>query len=353
APATGMAAGTKIAVLSASAVLVVGAIGTGGYLTVDALAESDTAEAAPSPSPSPSPTLGPPEEIVAGIVDALDSADSYNATRELRPSEGLRGWDEYTLATVEGAPVFHSVSIAGVPDSPEAAMDRIYRPERDRLIERSWTGSDFSGSYTAATGPMDASVASMQSRQAVLTPFESLADSMEVDGRAATGLDGTPAVRIAGTFDLATPGTPGQSGIPGLEFELWTAMDGLPLRLDYVFESDDPLAGSETTWHYSGFDGLDTRLCGTVGGVPRVDRALLVPTVGETDCGEARSAVEEYLDMPDGEKEGTGYIAEVGGGWTCGLSTTAEVRERYSESAGGCYAGDLGARERVDFIRMD
>nr|WP_165498480.1 serine/threonine-protein kinase [Streptomonospora litoralis] len=353
ATAAGVTGGVKVAVLSASAVLVAGAIGTGAYLAAGSLADSAaTSEPSPSASPSPSPTLGTPDEIVAGIVDGLEAADSYRAVQERTPNDGLPSYDEYVRATVGGEPFFHSVAVTGSLDSPEYATDRIYRPDQERLIERAWNGSDADASYTAASGPMDESIRLMHTREAVLHPFQNLADSMEVSERTATDLEGTPAVRITGAFDLVYPGrsVPVASGV---DFGLWTAMDGLPLRLEYEFVSEDnPLAGASHTWTYSGFGGLDRRLCGTVENVPRVGRALLVPTAGSIACDDARAAVEAYLAMPDEEKEGSGLLAEVDG-WNCGLSTASEVLERTVEDAGVCYDGELGAEERVDLIRLD
>ncbi|MUL43892.1 serine/threonine protein kinase [Streptomonospora sp. PA3] len=351
--AAGIAGGTKIAAVAASAVLVVGGVSAGAYLAAPMLADSGAPQ--PSPSPSPSPTLGPPAEIVAGIVENLESADSYRAVESTVYNDGLPGTFEYVHTAVGGEPVFQTVEIAGTPDDPEFATDRIYRPELQRLIERTWTGGagDSSASHTAVPGPLEEDTVSRHSRDPVLAPFTGLADSMEATERTETDLDGTPSVRIAGTFDLPVTGAAAQSP-PRVGFELWTGLDGLPLRLDYEYApEDDPLAGFTRSWTYSGFGGLETRLCGAIEGVPRVDRALLVPTVGEIACGEARAAVEEYLAIPDEQKEGTGYIAEVSGGWTCGLSTTAEVLERRSENAGTCYAGELGAAERVDFLRLD
>ncbi|WP_204366961.1 hypothetical protein [Nocardiopsis chromatogenes] len=183
-------------------------------------------------------------------------------------------------------------------------------------------------------------------REAAAAPFTDLAGSMEADGRADEEVDGREATRFTGTFTRSTPEGEAENG-----FSLWVGRDGRPIRLEY---GPDPQAPAFTL-DYSGFDGeLDTWLCGTVGGVPRVGEAMLVGTAQEVSCASAREAAETYLGMPEEQKTGTGFVVEDVDGWYCGLATAATVEVlRDSEDAGSCALDYPDLVQRADFIRLD
>ncbi|MFD0776491.1 hypothetical protein ACFQZ2_21360, partial [Streptomonospora algeriensis] len=304
-------------------------------------------DAAPTPSPSPSPSFGTAEEALADAAEALRAGDSYRAVEDVEDAAGADAAErrEYVLATVDGEPFFQSVTLLGGPEEPVAGSTaRIYRPESDRLISRD-LGGGAQGQYTATQAMTGAETAWGDSRGPVLAPFEALEDTMRVEERIEGELNGTAALRISGTFTVPADGAE-HSEVP---FDLWSGTDGRPLRLSYT------AGGAEHDWRFTGFGGLDSRICGMVEGVPDVERAYLVPTLGDTACDDVRPVVEEYLAIPESEQLAAGYVAEVGE-WTCRLlpvpDGSAETRA-YSAEAGACYRGGIGAPERVDLVVLD
>ncbi|GAB3438451.1 hypothetical protein GCM10027570_01510 [Streptomonospora sediminis] len=342
----GAPATTAVVASSMAAVI---AVGAGGFFAFDTFA--GTPAPAPEPSPSQAPSFGTAQDAVAEAVQALQTGDNYRAVDEAGDAAaGTAERREYVLATLDGQPHFQSVTVLGDPAEPDAgSVAQIYRPESDHLIQRDY-GGNMEGQYVAAQTAVDEATAWRNSRAAVLAPLKGLQDSMEVADRVEGKLNGTRALHISGTFGFAARDGAGQeqrySDVP---FDLWTSLEGDPLRLEYT------AGGTGHKWSYSGLGGLDSRICGVVGGVPDIDRAYLVPTRGSTACGDVRPVVEEYLALPEAEQQAAGYVAEIGE-WTCRLLPAPDGNaetQSYSADVGACYRGPIGAPERVDLVELE
>ncbi|QBI52376.1 serine/threonine-protein kinase [Streptomonospora litoralis] len=326
------------------------AIGVGGYLTAGSFAGEAGAAPSASQSASSSPAFGTAEEAVAGVVETLRTAAGYRAVDEVDGGDAAAAGErrEYVLATLAGQEHFQSVTERGSPEEPEAgSVARIYSPESDRLISREYGGGVEGRYYASATGPDDGAAWRL-SRKAVLAPFQGLRESMDVAERIEGELNGTPGLHVSGTFDGAVRTESGQQEFTDAPFDLWVGVDGRPLRLAYT------AGGQEHSWDYSGFDGLDSRICGVVEGVPDLERAYLVPTRAGTACGDVRPVVEEYLAIPPEEQQAAGYVAEVGE-WTCRMDPVPDgsaATQGASADVGACYRGPIGAAERVDLVEL-
>lgn len=344
APAAGRPKALPTAIVTASSMTAAIAIGAAGFLIAGALAGDP---AAPDTSPSPSSSFGTAEESVAEAAEALRTGESYRAIEDVEDVDGADAAErrEYVLATPDGAPLFQSLTLLGDPEEPAVGSTaRIYRPESDGVISRDFGGGS-QGQYTAVQAPTDEDTAWGDSRAPVLGPFAALEDTMQVDERIEGDLNGTPALRVSGTFTVSADGTQ-HADAP---FDLWSGTEGRPLRLKYT------AGGTEHEWEFTGFGGLDSRICGVVDGVPDLERAYLVPTSGDIDCGDVRPTVQDFLAIPESEQQAAGYVAEVGE-WTCRLlpapDGSAQTRA-YSADAGACYRGGIGSPERVDLVVMD
>ncbi|MDA2812487.1 hypothetical protein O4J56_17725 [Nocardiopsis sp. RSe5-2] len=339
--AMGSISAGKLAAVIAVAVLGTTGIGVGGLYTARTVA-GDAPAPPPSPSPSPSPELGSAEEVVDGIVTLFEETDSYRVEEEVdeggpepRRSELVfRADPDVFLLIAEGEP---GTQTLWLPDSGAGKQRSVYSdPALNQGLTDHYIQAQVEGSPWAERLDRDAAAA----------PFTELAESMEVQERTDEQVDGAEATRFTGTFTTAAPEGEAENG-----FSLWVAQDGRPLRLEYGADPEAPTF----TLEYSGFDGdLDTWLCGTVDGVPRVDEAMLVGTSEEVSCASARAATETYLGMPDDQKAGTGYVVEDVDGWYCGLAPTASVDiRRDSEDVGYCGLDYPDLAQRADFIRLD
>ncbi|MDA2807508.1 serine/threonine-protein kinase [Nocardiopsis suaedae] len=345
--AMGSIPGGKLAAVVAAAVLGTTAVGVGGLYTAGTVAGGSPAPS-PSPSASPAPELGSAEEVVDGIVALVEETGSYRVQEEVddggpepRRSELVfRADPDVFLLIEEGEP---GTETMWLPGSGAGKQRRVYSdPALNQGLTDHYVRVRVEGTPRAER--LD--------RDAVAAPFTELAESMEVEERADEQVDGAAATRFTGTFTAAAPeAAAAPEGEAENGFSLWVAQDGRPLRLEYGTDPEDPAV----TLEYSGFDGeLDTWLCGTVSGVPRVGEAMLVGTSEEVSCASARAATETYLDMPDEEKVGTGYVVEDIDGWYCGLQPTASVDiRRDSEDAGSCGLDYPALVQRADFIRLD
>ncbi|MBB6173611.1 hypothetical protein HNR23_003671 [Nocardiopsis mwathae] len=318
-------------------------------------ADGDAAPPAPPP-------LGTPEEVVAGMVDLIDSAESYlvDLDAEVAAGEGGYAQHETFVLSTDPEPVFQwfeRFPAIGDGDAYEQAWLRVggdgpilFRttyasaPREDRFYSRA--GAD-------ATAPPLGPEHTL-SRDPVGAPVKDLAATMSVaeeDKEPGEGPDGDDGavVRYSGTFDLTSPAAAGekaevQEGVP---FELRVDEHAHPTGLTY-----ETVTGPHT-WTYHSIDAPPaTRYCGTVEGVPHTGTARVVPTHGDIACDEAVDVVERYLEMPDGQKDGTGYLAEVDG-WTCGIRTRAEIDGRTAEDVARCSTDWPETTRRVDLLRVD
>ncbi|MDA8370973.1 MAG: serine/threonine-protein kinase [Nocardiopsaceae bacterium] len=337
-------AGTaKVAAIVTSAVVATAAVGTGGYYAAEALSDEGAPQAQASPSPSPSPSLGPPEDIVADIITLIESADSYRASHTTVVEGGnVPGTEEFAFSS-EGEPVYQWFTGG---NSTAGGTDRLYREDQDLLLIREWGATVPEDHYMQSPGPSEEEAAGF-SREPVLAPFQELSASMEVTDRTEDEVDGVAATLITGTFDHVDERT--GTEYPGIDFQLWVDAGGTPVRLSYQTDT------GEHSWLYSDIGGgLNGRNCGAVDGVHTVGEALVVPLNRDLTCEEVVPVVEEYLAMPDDQKEGTGYLAEIDG-WTCGVPTAAEIGARSSEDVATCRTdeAETTSGRRVDLLRLD
>ncbi|GAA1764994.1 hypothetical protein [Streptomonospora arabica] len=341
APGPGRAGALATAVVTVSSMAAALVLGAGGFLTAASFAGEP--QAAPSDAPSPESPFGSAEKAVSEAAAALKTGESYRAVEDVEgggmPTAERRA---HILTTLEGEPFFQNATLLGDPEAPAAGSTAyVYRPQSELLLRRDF-GGGVEGQYVAAALP-DASAADrLGSRSPVVRPFDELMETMRVDERIEGRLNGTSALHVSGRFDPTADG----ERHSGVRFDLWTDADGHPLRLDYT------AGGTEHNWHYSGFGGLESGICGVVEGVPDVERAYLVPTRGDLACDDVRPVVEEYLAIPEAEQQAAGYVAEVGE-WTCRMSPTPDgdaATRAYTADAGAC---EREPAERVDLVVLD
>ncbi|ASU82389.1 hypothetical protein CDO52_05925 [Nocardiopsis gilva YIM 90087] len=320
--------------------------------------DRDAAEDGATPSASASPRLGTPEEVVTGIVDLIDSTESYlvDLDAEVTVGEGTYEQHETYALSTDSEPVFQffeKFPESQGNDAYETAWLRVgedgrilYRTDDDLAPREDRYFKSQQGDFSHLSQGPDYTL----SRDAVRAPFSDLADTISVteENTNPEGKDsGGAAARYSGTFDLTAPARQGdkpsvQENVP---FELWVDEHGRPTRFDYE------LVTGPRSWTYQSFDtSLTTRYCGTVEGAPYVDTARVAPTNGEISCDDAVAVVEKYLAMPDEKKEGTGYLAEIGG-WTCGIRTRADIQVRGTEDVASCSLDWPEMQERVDLLR--
>ncbi|MUL43897.1 hypothetical protein FZ103_22495 [Streptomonospora sp. PA3] len=355
APATAPAGARATAVVTAASMAAVIVIGAGSFVA----AASFVGEPQAAPSESPTSPFGSAKQEIARAVGALKDAPTYRAVEDLSgggPRIPVRR--EYVKANLDGQRHYMAVTLMGDTEDPApGSSDWIYRPahgdiSRDRMIYREY-GGGVEGEYSLhhlSTEYAD----TVTDPAAVQAPLDQLHTSMRVDQRIEGNLNGTDALHVSGSFDylpnayLHEFGEAQEQEPVSAPFDIWTAADGRPLRFSYT------VGGIEHTWEYSGFEGLDNRVCGTADVGAEARRAFLVPTRADMACSEVRPVVEEFIAIPEAELRLAGHVAEVGE-WTCRMPPV--VADEWSDPAyrvvlGACYRGAVGAPERVDIVRL-